>query len=43
MILDTIITCENLNKKKVNVKENKNRWSSDVKEIRNEKIVWLKW
>ena len=27
--------CENLNKKKVNVKENKNRWSSDIKEIWN--------
>ena len=35
---DTIITRENLNDKKVNV-ENKNRWSSDWKEIWNVKIV----
>ena len=36
-----IITRENLNKKKVNVKvyKNINRWSSDMKEIWNVKIV----
>ena len=43
MQYDTKITSENFNKKKWTLKvcENKSRWSSEMKEIWNEKIVQI--